>query len=121
MRRQLAPLLAVFTVLILSAPADAQTAKTSDAKAVKAKAVPRTADGHPDFTGVWTNVTLTPMDRPKELAGKEFFTPRKRLRMNAKGHPRATSTPLTVPATPPTSLAAPDARAPSSVNRSSLI
>ncbi len=75
MRRQLVPILTVFAALILAAPADAQATKTSDAKAVKAKSVPRTADGHPDFTGVWTNVTLTPMDRPKELVGKEFFTP----------------------------------------------
>jgi hypothetical protein len=31
---------------------------------------PRTGDGHPDFQGVWTNATLTPMDRPKEFEGK---------------------------------------------------
>jgi hypothetical protein len=36
--------------------------------------VPRTVDGHPDLTGIWTNVTITPLERPKELAGKEFFT-----------------------------------------------
>lgn len=36
--------------------------------------LPRTADGHPDFSGIWTNVTITPFERPKDLAGKEFFT-----------------------------------------------
>src|SRR2546422_9401970 len=35
---------------------------------------PRTADGQPDLQGVWTNNTVTPLQRPKELAGKEFFT-----------------------------------------------
>jgi hypothetical protein len=28
----------------------------------------------PDFQGIWTNATITPLERPKELAGKEFFT-----------------------------------------------
>ena len=37
------------------------------------KPVPRAADGHPDLSGIWTNVTLTPLERPAELAGKEFF------------------------------------------------
>ena len=41
--------------------------------------VPRTADGHPDMDGTWTNVTITPLERPKELAGKEFFTPEEAL------------------------------------------
>jgi hypothetical protein len=35
---------------------------------------PRTADGKPDLQGVWTNVTITPLERPRDLAGKEFFT-----------------------------------------------
>src|SRR5271165_3873785 len=38
------------------------------------RAVPRTSDGHPDLQGVWTNVTLTPLERPKELANKPYFT-----------------------------------------------
>ena len=36
---------------------------------------PRTADGQPDLQGYWTNVTLTPLQRPANLANKEFFTP----------------------------------------------
>jgi len=31
---------------------------------------PRTPDGHPDLQGIWTNATLTPMERPAEFAGK---------------------------------------------------
>jgi hypothetical protein len=40
------------------------------------QAIPRTADGRPDFAGIWTNSTLTPFERPNEFAGKEFFTPK---------------------------------------------
>jgi hypothetical protein len=32
------------------------------------------ADGQPDFQGIWSNATITPFERPDELAGKEFFT-----------------------------------------------
>jgi len=35
----------------------------------------RTADGQPDLEGYWTNTTVTPLERPKELADKAFFTP----------------------------------------------
>jgi hypothetical protein len=31
---------------------------------------PRTADGHPDLQGTWTNATLTPMERPAIFKGK---------------------------------------------------
>ncbi len=43
--------------------------------ALAQNAIPRAADGHPDLHGVWTNVTITPLERPRNLAGKEFFTP----------------------------------------------
>jgi hypothetical protein len=36
--------------------------------------VPRTPFGQPDLQGIWSNATITPFERPEELAGKEFFT-----------------------------------------------
>jgi hypothetical protein len=36
--------------------------------------VPRTPDGHPDLSGVWDYRTITPLERPKELGNKAFFT-----------------------------------------------
>ena len=35
---------------------------------------PRTPDGHPDLQGIWTNATITPLERPAELAGKPTLT-----------------------------------------------
>jgi len=32
------------------------------------------SSGHPDLEGLWSNETLTPLERPRDLAGKEFFT-----------------------------------------------
>ena len=36
--------------------------------------VPRLPDGHPDRQGVWTNATITPLERPAALAGKATLT-----------------------------------------------
>ena len=35
---------------------------------------PRTAGGQPDLQGVWTNATITPFERPVELANKASLT-----------------------------------------------
>jgi hypothetical protein len=37
-------------------------------------AVPRTPGGRPDLQGVWTNATLTPLERPRNLADRAFLT-----------------------------------------------
>jgi hypothetical protein len=37
-------------------------------------AIPRTSDGHPDLQGIWTNATITPLERPAALAGKPTLT-----------------------------------------------
>ena len=42
--------------------------------AAKTWKAPRTPDGRPDLQGFWTSLTYTPLERPKELAGKPFFT-----------------------------------------------
>jgi hypothetical protein len=43
------------------------------ATAAKAPAVPRAPDGHPDLQGVWDFRTITPLQRPDELAAKDVL------------------------------------------------
>ena len=50
-------------VFLMVAPLCAQTAK-----------LPRTPDGHPDLQGIWTNATITPLERPDARAGKPTLT-----------------------------------------------
>src|ERR1700739_2280568 len=66
-----------------SAPPTA-AAKPAAEKAMKAYTAPRTPDGQPDLQGVWNNGTITRMERPADLAGKEFFTPQEALEYEKK-------------------------------------
>ena len=36
--------------------------------------VPRAGDGHPDLQGIWTNATLTPMQRPAQFGDKKTLS-----------------------------------------------
>jgi hypothetical protein len=54
--------------LVIAAPLPGQT-QLAGAKA-RPRAIPRTPDGHPDLQGIWTNATITPLERPAALAGK---------------------------------------------------
>lgn len=72
---------AIATSLIAQTPAAGQ-AQSPATKAAAAKTAPETKawtppltpDGKPDLQGVWTNNTVLPLERPKQLAGKEFYT-----------------------------------------------
>jgi hypothetical protein len=72
-------LTAAVLAALLIAPAFAQApppATKASAAAVKSSpAIPRTADGHPDLSGVYSNVTSVPMARPANCGDKEFYTP----------------------------------------------
>lgn len=37
--------------------------------------IPRTPEGRPDFQGVWTNSTETPVERPAQFEGRQAMTP----------------------------------------------
>ena len=71
--------LAVMVVVLLLAHADVvgQAPSPNAAKAPtteKSWTPPRTPDGKPDLQGIWSNATLTPLERPKGLGTKEFYT-----------------------------------------------
>ena len=69
-----ATLTAVIVVASLTAVPAAQT-QTAGAAAVTGTATPpRTPWGDPDLQGIWTGSTLTPLERPSDLAGKQFLT-----------------------------------------------
>lgn len=44
------------------------------ASTAKRYKVPRTVDGQPDLQGVWNFATVTPLERPSELATKDIFS-----------------------------------------------
>ncbi|HYL36323.1 MAG TPA: hypothetical protein VEV17_10460 [Bryobacteraceae bacterium] len=54
------------------APLAGQNAKTKPP--AKNPAIARTKDGHPDLSGIWTNATITPLERPAKYAGKPTIT-----------------------------------------------
>jgi hypothetical protein len=59
--------------MLAPVPIAAQAAKNESAVR-KTWTPPRTSDGQPDLQSVWNSSPLTPFERPKEFAGKEFFT-----------------------------------------------
>src|SRR4029453_9764514 len=63
--------------------AHAQSRPTASTKTLS-DAIPRSPDGRPDLTGVWSFATITPLERPQGFAGKEFLTPQERATLERR-------------------------------------
>jgi hypothetical protein len=57
------------TPIMAQAPASASSGADT-----KAPPTPRTPWGHPDLQGTWDYRTITPLERPRELGTREFYT-----------------------------------------------
>ena len=62
-----ARLLTLLTLLTVPAPALAQSVDAGSTS-------PQTPWGDPDLQGIWDYRTMTPLERPRDLAGKDVFT-----------------------------------------------
>src|SRR4030081_1825152 len=65
--------LAVIAVGPLAAQPTSSAAKPAPSSK-KAWSVPRLPDNHPDLQGIWTNATITPVERPSQFASKPTVT-----------------------------------------------
>ena len=82
-------LASVAVLLLLAAvPVGGQSAaKPKTPAAASAWSLPRTPDGQPDLQGVWEFATITPMERPRELAGKQVLTAEEAARFEVEHNP----------------------------------
>ena len=64
------------TLPFLSARVSGQgnPSRTNTAGSPAGSGIPRTSFGKPDLGGVWDFATITPLERPAQFEGKEFFT-----------------------------------------------
>ena len=72
MREALWVCCAAVLVVVMAAPAPC--AGQSESLDAGAWAAPRTPDGQPDIQGVWTNSTMTPLERPADMGDKPFYS-----------------------------------------------
>src|SRR5207247_2281538 len=47
---------------------------SSQAQPAPSWKAPRTSDGQPDLQGLWTNLSLTPLERPASQSGKDVLS-----------------------------------------------
>jgi hypothetical protein len=59
---------------VASVTAQAPAASPAAAARTASEPTPRTPWGHPDLQGTWDYRTITPLERPRELGTREFYT-----------------------------------------------
>jgi hypothetical protein len=64
----------VATVIAIVSLAPVPVAAQAQTAAVDTRTPPRTPWGEPDLQGIWDFRTITPLERPSELAGKQVLT-----------------------------------------------
>ena len=62
----------LLTLIAILASFTVPSAAQSLAK--KTWSAPLSSDGHPDLEGTWSNKSATPLERPKQLEGRQFLT-----------------------------------------------
>jgi hypothetical protein len=97
MRRGLGAAMFIAAVLAASGSASAQAPAAKDAtRAAAPAAVPKTPWGHPDLQGTWDYRTITPLERPRELAGREFYTEEEAAKLEGRAGRRMEGPPESV-------------------------
>ncbi len=84
MHKLCASMTVTVALLLGTALVSAQALKPAPAAKNSTWVQGKTADGQPDFQGTWTNATLIPLERSKQLAGKEFYSAEEKAAMDAK-------------------------------------
>ena len=74
MNRRLAMVMAAVLLIVVFAVTVAAQAQAQK-PAAKAWTAPRTPDGKPDLSGVYSSAQTIPVQRPANLGAKEFYTP----------------------------------------------
>src|SRR5712692_7524442 len=76
--------LAVVAPLAMSALGQNESAAKKAVPAKESWTPPRTVDGQPDLQGIWSNASIVPLERPKELEGKQVFSAEEKAAYEAR-------------------------------------